>query len=93
VTVAPSRPRNLPEIPRQADTLIAAIGQAQFIRAEHARESAMAFNAGINRINSPSMVENWKKNTTKNLHSLLIALSRRLSPLIALSNAALSSPP
>ena len=54
VTVAHSRSRNLPEITRQADILIAAMGQAQFIRAEHVREGATVIDVGINRINSTS---------------------------------------
>jgi methylenetetrahydrofolate dehydrogenase (NADP+)/methenyltetrahydrofolate cyclohydrolase len=54
VTVAHSRSRHLPEITRQADILIAAIGQAQFIRAEHVREGATVIDVGINRVNDPS---------------------------------------
>ncbi|MBV9491605.1 MAG: bifunctional 5,10-methylene-tetrahydrofolate dehydrogenase/5,10-methylene-tetrahydrofolate cyclohydrolase, partial [Verrucomicrobia bacterium] len=54
VTVAHSRTRDLPGITRQADILVAAIGQAQFIRAEHVREGATVIDVGINRMNDPS---------------------------------------
>ncbi|HEY0791652.1 MAG TPA: bifunctional methylenetetrahydrofolate dehydrogenase/methenyltetrahydrofolate cyclohydrolase FolD [Chthoniobacterales bacterium] len=50
VTVTHSRSRDLPTITRQADILIAAIGQAQFIRAEHVREGAVVIDVGINRV-------------------------------------------
>jgi len=51
VTVAHSRSRNLTEITRSADILIAAIGQPEFVRAEHVREGAIVIDVGINRIN------------------------------------------
>ena len=50
VTVVHSRSRNLPEITRTADILIAAIGQAQFVRQEHVREGAVVIDVGINRV-------------------------------------------
>jgi methylenetetrahydrofolate dehydrogenase (NADP+)/methenyltetrahydrofolate cyclohydrolase len=50
VTVAHSRSKNLPEITRSADILIAAIGQAQFVRQEHVREGAVVIDVGINRV-------------------------------------------
>ncbi len=50
VTVAHSRTRNLPEITASADILVAAIGQAGFVRAEHVREGAVVLDVGINRV-------------------------------------------
>jgi len=50
VTVAHSRSKNLPEITRSADILIAAIGQAQFVRQEHVRDGAVVIDVGINRV-------------------------------------------
>src|SRR5438045_1352532 len=49
VTVAHSRSKNLEEITRSADILIAAIGRAHFVRAHHVREGAVVTDAGINR--------------------------------------------
>jgi len=54
VTVAHSRSKNLPEITRSADILIAAIGQAQFVRQEHVREGAVVIDVGINRVDDAS---------------------------------------
>ncbi len=50
VTVAHSRSKNLPEITRSADILIAAIGRAYFVKADHVREDAVVIDVGINRV-------------------------------------------
>jgi methylenetetrahydrofolate dehydrogenase (NADP+) / methenyltetrahydrofolate cyclohydrolase len=50
VTVVHSRSRNLPEITRSADILVAAIGRANFVQAEHVRDGAVVIDVGINRV-------------------------------------------
>ena len=50
VTVVHSRTRNIPEVTRSADILIAAIGQPNFVRAEHVRDGAVVVDVGINRV-------------------------------------------
>jgi len=50
VTVVHSRSRNLAEITRSADILIAAIGQPNFVKAQHVREGVVVIDVGINRI-------------------------------------------
>jgi len=50
VTVVHSRSQRLAEITRSADILIAAIGQPQFVRAEHVRDGAVVIDVGINRV-------------------------------------------
>jgi len=54
VTVAHSRSKNLKEITRSADVLIAAIGRAHFVKAEHVREDAVVIDVGINRVDDKS---------------------------------------
>lgn len=49
VTVCHSRTRNLAEITRQADILVAAIGQPRFITADMVRPGAVVVDVGINR--------------------------------------------
>ena len=49
VTVCHSRTRNLPELTRQADVLIAAIGQPKFVTAEMVKPGAVVIDVGINR--------------------------------------------
>ena len=50
VTVVHSRSRNLKKITRTADILIAAMGQPNFVRAEHVRDGAVIIDVGINRV-------------------------------------------
>jgi methylenetetrahydrofolate dehydrogenase (NADP+)/methenyltetrahydrofolate cyclohydrolase len=50
VTIAHSRSKNLEEVTCSADILIAAIGRAHFVKAEHVREGAVVIDVGINRV-------------------------------------------
>lgn len=50
VTICHSRTENLAAITRQADILIAAIGRAGFINADHIRDGATVVDVGINRV-------------------------------------------
>jgi methylenetetrahydrofolate dehydrogenase (NADP+)/methenyltetrahydrofolate cyclohydrolase len=50
VTVVHSRTRNLAAITQSADILIAAIGQANFVKAEHVRDGIVIVDVGINRV-------------------------------------------
>ena len=49
VTVCHSRTADLPSITRQADILIAAIGQAKFVTAAMVKPGAVVIDVGINR--------------------------------------------
>lgn len=53
VTVCHSRTNNLPEITRQADILIAAIGKANFVTKDFLNENAIVIDVGINEILDP----------------------------------------
>ena len=50
VTICHSRTRNLAEITRTADILIAAIGQPEFVTAQMVRPGAVVIDVGINRV-------------------------------------------
>lgn len=50
VTICHSRTRNLAEIASQADILVAAIGRAGMVRAEHIKEGATVIDVGINNV-------------------------------------------
>ena len=60
VTVVHSRSRNLTEITRSADILIAAIGQSEFVKAEHVREGAVVIDVGINRVADASSERGYR---------------------------------
>jgi methylenetetrahydrofolate dehydrogenase (NADP+) / methenyltetrahydrofolate cyclohydrolase len=50
VTVVHSRSRDLAEITRSADIVVAAIGRAEFVKADHVRDGAVVIDVGINRL-------------------------------------------
>jgi methylenetetrahydrofolate dehydrogenase (NADP+) / methenyltetrahydrofolate cyclohydrolase len=50
VTICHSQTKDLPAITRQADILIAAIGQPRFVTADMVRPSAVVIDVGINRV-------------------------------------------
>lgn len=61
VTVAHSRTKNLPELARNADILVAAVGRPQMINAEWIKPGAVVIDVGINRIPAPEKGENKTK--------------------------------
>ncbi len=53
VTVAHSKTRNLPEICRSADILVAAVGRPEMVRGDWIKPGATVIDVGINRIAGP----------------------------------------
>ncbi|HEY0311999.1 MAG TPA: bifunctional methylenetetrahydrofolate dehydrogenase/methenyltetrahydrofolate cyclohydrolase FolD [Allosphingosinicella sp.] len=52
VTLAHSRTRNLPEVVRRADILVAAVGRAELIRGDWLKPGATVIDVGMNRIDA-----------------------------------------
>jgi len=52
VTVCHSRTRNLPQVARRADILIAAVGRANMVKGDWIKPGAVVIDVGINRIDS-----------------------------------------
>lgn len=50
VTIAHSRTRDLPEVCRQADILVAAVGRPRFVQGDWLKKDAVVIDVGINRI-------------------------------------------
>jgi len=50
VTICHSRTKNIEEITRQADILIAAIGQPKYVKADMVKDGAVVIDVGVNRI-------------------------------------------
>jgi methylenetetrahydrofolate dehydrogenase (NADP+)/methenyltetrahydrofolate cyclohydrolase len=53
VTVCHSKTRDLAMVTREADLLVAAIGRAGLLRAEHVKAGAVVVDVGMNRITDP----------------------------------------
>lgn len=50
VTICHSRSKNLPEIVRRADVVVAAVGKAEMVRGEWIKPGAVVIDVGINRV-------------------------------------------
>ena len=56
VTVCHSRTRDIGALTRQADIVVVAIGQAQFLKADMIRPGAVVVDVGINRLPDGKLV-------------------------------------
>jgi len=60
VTVCHSRTRDLAEITRTADILVAAIGRAKYVTPDMVRPGAVVIDVGINRVEDPSAKRGYR---------------------------------
>lgn len=60
VTVCHSRSKNLAEICRSADILVAAIGAPHFVKADMVREGAVVIDVGINRVDDKAAEKGYR---------------------------------
>lgn len=60
VTICHSRTRNLSEITRGADILIAAIGRPHFVTADMVKEGAVVIDVGINRVDDTTRERGYR---------------------------------
>jgi methylenetetrahydrofolate dehydrogenase (NADP+)/methenyltetrahydrofolate cyclohydrolase len=54
VTIAHSRTKNLPELTKCADIIVAAIGKPEFIKADMIKEGAVIIDVGVNQVGTTS---------------------------------------
>lgn len=54
VTICHSRTRDLPDVTRRADILVAAIGRPAFIRGNYIKPGAVVIDVGVNKIADPN---------------------------------------
>lgn len=60
VTICHSRTRNLPEVVRQADVLVAAVGRAEMVRGSWIKPGAVVIDVGINRVEDASKPRGYR---------------------------------
>jgi methylenetetrahydrofolate dehydrogenase (NADP+)/methenyltetrahydrofolate cyclohydrolase len=60
VTLLHSRSRNIAEHCRRADILIAAMGQAHFVKADMVKPGAVVIDVGVNRIDDPQAKNGYR---------------------------------
>lgn len=56
VTICHSRTKNLAEVCKRADVLVAAVGRAEMITADYIKEGAVVIDVGINRVGEKKVV-------------------------------------
>ncbi len=67
VTLCHSRSVNLPEITKEADILVAAIGKAEFITADMVKPGAVVIDVGMNRVQRTIVDENGEEKVVSKL--------------------------
>lgn len=80
VTICHSRTADLTSITKQADILVAAIGRAGFITANHIREGAAVIDVGINRVTDAEAAREFFAGEM--LEKRLAAIAERGSTLV-----------
>lgn len=80
VTVCHSRSHDLAAITRQADILIAAIGQPKFVKADMVKPGAVVLDVGINRVDK-GLVGDVDFDAVKEVASAITPVPRGIGPL------------
>ncbi len=60
VTLVHSRTRNIPELVRSADIVVAALGSPGFVNAGMIKDGAVVIDVGTTRVESPSSKKGWR---------------------------------
>jgi methylenetetrahydrofolate dehydrogenase (NADP+)/methenyltetrahydrofolate cyclohydrolase len=61
VTIAHSRTKDLPEVCKQADILVAAVGRPEMVKGDWVKPGATVIDVGINRVDAPEKGEGKHK--------------------------------
>jgi 5,10-methylene-tetrahydrofolate dehydrogenase/methenyl tetrahydrofolate cyclohydrolase len=60
VTICHSRSKNLPEIVRGADVLVAAVGRPEMVKADWVKPGAVVIDVGVNRVEDASKPKGYR---------------------------------
>ncbi len=60
VTICHSRTKNLPEIAKRADILVAAIGRPEYVKGEWIKPGAVVIDVGVNRVDDASKKRGYR---------------------------------
>jgi methylenetetrahydrofolate dehydrogenase (NADP+)/methenyltetrahydrofolate cyclohydrolase len=81
VTICHSRTRDVAAITRQADILIAAIGQPQFVTAEMVKPGAAVVDVGMNRLDCGKLVGDIDFDAVRNVAGCITPVPGGVGPL------------
>lgn len=60
LTICHSRTKNLPDVVREADILIAAVGRAEMVRGDWVKPGAVVIDVGVNAVDDPTSEKGYK---------------------------------
>ena len=60
VTICHSRTKKLPDVVRQADVLVAAVGRPEMVRGDWVKPGAVVIDVGINRVDDPGQPKGYR---------------------------------
>jgi len=60
ITICHSRTKNLPEVTRRADILVAAIGRAEMVRGDWIKPGAAVIDVGVNAVDDPTRKRGYR---------------------------------
>jgi methylenetetrahydrofolate dehydrogenase (NADP+)/methenyltetrahydrofolate cyclohydrolase len=81
VTICHSYTKNLVEITKHADILVAAIGREEFIDSSHIKKGALVIDVGINRAAGNKIVGDVNFNDVKNIAGFLTQVPGGVGPM------------
>ena len=81
VTICHSRTKNLGEITKQADILVAAIGKPKFVTADMVKEGAVVIDVGINRNEDGKLVGDVDYQNVESKASYITAIPGGVGPM------------
>ncbi|HFI0040887.1 TPA: bifunctional methylenetetrahydrofolate dehydrogenase/methenyltetrahydrofolate cyclohydrolase [Streptococcus suis] len=81
VTIAHSRTKNLPELARQADILVVAIGRGHFVTKEFVKPDAVVIDVGMNRDENGKLIGDVKYDEVADLASYITPVPGGVGPM------------
>ncbi|NOX63168.1 MAG: bifunctional methylenetetrahydrofolate dehydrogenase/methenyltetrahydrofolate cyclohydrolase FolD [Chloroflexi bacterium] len=60
ITICHSRTRNLPDVVREADILVAAVGRPQMVRGDWVKPGAVVIDVGVNAVDDPTKKKGYR---------------------------------
>ncbi|HEM6341567.1 TPA: bifunctional methylenetetrahydrofolate dehydrogenase/methenyltetrahydrofolate cyclohydrolase [Streptococcus suis] len=81
VTIAHSRTKNLPELARQADILVVAIGRGHFVTKEFVKPGAVVIDVGMNRDENGKLIGDVKYDEVSEVASYITPAPGGVGPM------------
>lgn len=81
VTIAHSKTKNLPELAREADILVVAIGRGHFVTKEFVKPGAVVIDVGMNRDEAGKLIGDVKFDEVEEIASYITPVPRGVGPM------------